>query len=711
MSPRGKSWDILSCRTRDDRMGELLLEIGTEEIPSNYLGDGLRDLRRLAESYLRENRIGFADGLVTCGTPRRLILVGEAVADKQEDIAEEVTGPPTRAAFDGEGNPTKAALGFAEKQGVSVGDLQVMDTPRGKYVYVKRQISGRTTRDVLAKVLPKLIAEIPWPKSMRWGDVTFSFVRPIHWILALFDREVIPFEVAGVRSENKTRGHRFMAPQVKEVSDYKDFLQKMEEGYVIIDEKEREGLVERIVQGAARTLSGEAMLDPELLTTVTSMVEFPSALCGSFDETFLDLPEEVLITVMKAHQRYFAVRDKEGRLMSNFVAVNNTLVRNEAIVRKGHERVLRARLKDADYFFKEDRKRAFEDKLDDLKDVIYQAELGTSFAKVQRFARLSEYLASEIAPEKIDLVMLAARLCKCDLVTEMVMEFPTLQGIMGREYARFDGHPEEVCLAIYEHYLPERAGDELPSSPVGAIVGVSDRMDTITGCFAIQLEPTGATDPFALRRHALAILRILEGMEWDLSLKDLIATSLSILGEEIDFHRDLVFQKVLNFFRERYKNMMLRSGYESDLIDAILSVEFDRIYQVHARIVHLKKFKAESKEFQSLALTFKRVSNILKNQKQALAVNPDLFQEPCESVLWAAYQDVKDDVYRLVEEKNYFDALNLMVAKLRRPVDDLFEGVEILTKDDPELRKNRVALLQGLARLFLRLADFSKFSI
>ena len=691
-------------------VGELLLEIGSEEIPSDYLDDALKELHRLAETYLRENRIKMGGGLKVYATPRRLVLIAEALDEKQEDVTQEVTGPPKRAAFDEKGNPTKAALGFAEKQGVSVDELRVIETPKGEYLFVKRTAPGRPTKDVLCEVLPKLISDIPWPKSMRWGKVEFAFVRPIHWVLALFRGEVIPFEVAGVRSANETRGHRFMSPQTIKISNVQDYFQKMKENSVLIDQKERKEEVEKVVIGAASRVKGKPALDTELLTTVTNMVEFPSAVCGAFDETFLKIPEPVLITAMKKHQRYFAVRDAGGRLMPNFVAVNNTIARDESVVRKGHERVLRARLSDADFFFQEDRKRPLRDRLEDLKEVIYQARLGTSFAKVQRFTRLAEYLTEQIMPEGMHDVKLVAGLCKCDLVTEMVMEFPTLQGIMGEEYARLDGHPEEISLAIHEHYLPARAGDELPASPLGAIVGLADRMDTISGFFAIEMEPTGAADPFALRRHALAIIRILENMQWNISLQAFVMKAIIILGEELDLDKDLVARKILGFFKERYKNVMLRSGFESDLIDAIISVNFDQINLLRARIDQLKTFTLESEEFESLALTFKRVTNILRNQDESFAVDEKQFREPSESRLWEVYEELKDDIHSLVGRGDYLGALNLMV-RLRKPVDEFFDGVEVLTKDDPQLRNNRVGMLQNVSRLLLSLADFSKFSI
>jgi glycyl-tRNA synthetase beta chain len=396
--------------------------------------------------------------------------------------------------------------------------------------------------------------------------------------------------------------------------------------------------------------------------------------------------------------------------MPCFVAVNNTRARNESVVRKGHERVLRARLSDADFFFKEDRKRPLLDRLKDLKGVVYQAQLGTSHDKVQRFTRLSEYISSQIAPEKISEVRLAAALCKCDLVTGMVMEFPTLQGVMGSEYARIDGHPEEVWRAVHEHYLPERAGGPLPNFLIGAIVGVADRMDTIAGFFAIQLEPTGAADPYALRRHALAIIRIIEHRGWKISLKDLIARSLSALGETVSFDQDAVEKKIVDFFRERYRQMMLRSEFGSDLIEAVISVGFDRIDDLRLRIDHLSRFMRESGEFKSLVLTSKRVVNILKSQEKTTEVNPSLFQESCESFLWEAYSEAREEVRGLVEKGDYLGALNRM-AGLRKPVDDFFEGVEILVKSDPSVRNNRVSMLHVLSGLLTSIGDLSKFAV
>ena len=689
---------------------ELLLEIGTEEIPSGYLENGLRECGRLLETRLKENRIRMTGELQLSGTPRRLVLIGKGISERQKDLVQEISGPPKRVAYDEQGNPTKAALGFAQRQGVSVDELKFVETPKGEYLFVKRQIAGRLSKDVLAEVLPKLIADIPWPKSMRWGAIGFPFVRPIQWVVALLNSEVIPFEVAGIRSGNTTRGHRFMAPMSREISGVQEYLQTMKESFVVVHQQEREALVNKVVKKAAETAGGTPAQDPELVRTVANLAEYPSGVCGSFDKGFLDLPDAVLITAMKEHQKYFAVYDGAGRLMPNFVAVNNTVSGDESVVRKGHERVLRARLSDADFFFKEDRKRPLAERLEDLKRVIYQAELGTSFAKVKRFAGLAEYLCENVLPDRLKDVRLAAEVCKCDLVTQMVTEFPSLQGLMGEVYAREEGYPEEICGAIHGHYLPERAGGELPESEIGAIVGCADRMDTIVGCFAVGLEPSGSSDPFALRRHALAIIRIVEAMGWNVSLLEFIRKSISILGEEIELEKDRVFSCVVDFFRERYKQMMLRLGYDTDLVEAVISVEFDRIHQLHSRIDQLKRFTLESKEFHGLALTFKRIINILKKQEVMLEVAPGLLRETCESDLWEIYQSLKDEVFECMEKMKYYEALTLL-GRLRKPVDEFFDGVEILTKEDEALKTNRVGLLQHLAGVFLSVADLSKFSI
>ncbi len=688
---------------------ELLLEIGTEEIPAGYLENGLRELKRLAGVCLKENRIDLAGDLQVYGTPRRLVLMGRGVSKKQQDLTLEVTGPPKKVAYDENGAPTRAAMGFAKKQGVSVGELQTIKTPKGEYLYVKQEILGKPTLEILAEFLPGIIGEIPWPKSMRWGSVGFSFVRPVHWILCLFDGRVVPFKAAGVESNNTTFGHRFMGPEETVVSNINDYQKAMENAFVILDPLKRQRVVEKVAKEAAASVGGVPADDPELVQTVANLTEYPTAVCGSFEKSFLDLPDAVLITAMREHQKYFAVYDENGSLMPNFVAVNNTKTRDESVVCRGHERVLRARLSDADFFLKEDRKRPLLDRLEDLKQVIYQAQLGTSHAKVMRVETLAEHIGDRVLPEQVDDAKLTARLAKCDLVTHMVIEFPSLQGAVGKAYAALEGYDDGICSGIHEHYLPLKSGGALPQSKIGAVVGIADRLDTISGCFAVGLEPTGKADPFALRRHALAIIRMLEDMGWDLSIRALVEKALSLLAGEIEFDFDATFARALDFIRERYKNMMLRSNYVSDLVEASICGEFDRILSLRPKMEQLKEFTLSSDEFAPLALTFKRVNNIIKKQTRVFEVTPDLFKEDAEKHLWETYQALKDDVAGCIEKSAFLDALGLM-TKLRTPVDQLFDEVEILTGDD-SLRENRVGLLQMISKLVLTVADFSKFSI
>lgn len=690
-------------------VAELLIEIGTEEIPSDYIEKGLASMKQLMEACLKENRIEIAGGIYTYGTPRRLVLIGKALAQQQEDLVIDMTGPPKKVSFDRDGRPTKAAIGFAKKQGITLEELQTIETPKGEYLYHKKLISGRFTSDILKESLPKIIAQISWPKSMRWGVVDFVFVRPIHWITALFNGQILPIEMAGLKSSNTTRGHRFIAPQIREVLDVQDYLRQMENTYVIIDPQERKELVKESSIKAAAKVGGVPALDRELVDTVANLVEYPSAICGSFDAAFLSLPEAILRTAMKKHQKYFAVYNQDGQLMPNFVAINNTIADDQAVVRRGHERVLRARLSDAVFFFREDQKRPLETRLHDLKGVIYQAKLGTSFAKIERFTKLAISLGKELLPNKLNEIEMVARLSKCDLVTHIVTEFPNLQGIMGKEYALIENYSPEVCLGIEEHYLPIRSGGPLPSSRIGALVSISDRIDSICGCFSIGLEPSGNADPFALRRHAIAIIRISETFAWDFSLKEIIGIALANLPETIEFDKQLTSEKVLDFFRERYKQIMLKKGYKTDLIEAIISVEFDKLNEIQSRLEQLEIFIKGSSDFAALALTFKRVKNILKKQEVPFEVDPSLLKEPCENILWDLFINLKDEVQASLEQKNFNASLELL-SKLRRPVDDFFDGVEVLIKQDRKLRENRVGILQHLEKLFMSVVDCSKFA-
>ena len=496
---------------------ELLLEIGTEEIPARFLPPVLEEMAVSFRKLLDAERIGVGE-ILTWGTPRRLALVAKKVAAAQAEVTQEIIGPPKAIAMDAAGNVTPAAAGFARAQGVAVSDLIEVDTPRGVYLAVKKSTTGRPTAERLPELLPGFILGLSFPKSMHWGTGTITFARPIHWILARYGGAVVNFEVGDVTSGGETRGHRFLAPQAVEVADAKSYVAALKEARVIVDPEARRTLLSKELAQAAAGVKGEVVANPGLLEENTFLVEYPSVVVGSFEDKFLALPDPVLITSMREHQRYFSLRGADGRLLPHFIAVNNTLTRNPDVVRQGHERVIRARLSDAMFFFQEDSKTPLENRVDALKGVVFHSLLGTSYEKMERFRELAMSLSRQLAPDLEGAVQRAATLCKADIVTEMVGEFPSLQGVMGRQYALLNGESPEVAEALFTHYLPRHADDELPQDKVGALVGLADRLDTICGCFGVGLSPTGTADPYGLRRHALAVIRILRSQQLHLDL-------------------------------------------------------------------------------------------------------------------------------------------------------------------------------------------------
>jgi glycyl-tRNA synthetase beta chain len=468
---------------------DFLLEIGTEEIPASYIQPALDAMATMLQKTLTDNRVVHG-AIQTMATPRRLAWRIEGVAEKQEPQTVEITGPPKQAAFDEAGNPTQAALGFAQAQGVSPDELQVKQTGKGEYVVLTSHQPGISTGELLSGTLPDLIPNIPFPKSMRWGDLKVYFARPIHWIIALLGTEIVPFTYGNVTSGNTSYGHRFMSPGPFEVTEIDGYVEALRERFVIVDIQERRERIRQLVADCA-------------LDEVVQLAEYPTAVIGSFDQHFLELPQEVPITAMRFHQRYFAVVDEAGNLMPYFVTVNNTLTRDPQVVAHGNERVIRARLEDARFYYVEDQKVSLEDRVEELKEVVFHSKLGTSYEKLERFKTLAEYMADQIVPKQKATVSRAAYLCKADLVTGTVGEFPELQGVMGRAYARLASEEEAVAEAIYEHYLPTHAGGELPSGLAGALVSIADKIDTVVGCFGVGQIPTGTADPFALRRQSL----------------------------------------------------------------------------------------------------------------------------------------------------------------------------------------------------------------
>jgi glycyl-tRNA synthetase beta chain len=682
---------------------ELLLEIGAEEIPAAFLPKALKDMEEMVRKEFAANRIGHGE-VRTMGTPRRLLVAVADVAERQTDQVIEKLGPAKRVAFDSQGNPSRAAIGFANGQGIDISALEIVSTEKGEYLCARKKIAGEPTQGLLAAILTKVITGIPFRKSMRWSDLDFRFARPIHWLLALFDGRIIPFRIGNVQSGGSSRGHRFMSPDPFPVGGLDDYLAKTRNRFVIVDPVERKEIIREETRKAAESVGGRVVHDETLLETVTYLTEYPTVICGSFDREYLNLPREVLITTMISHQRYFPLLDEKGSLLPFFLAVNNTLARDPAVVRRGNERVIRARLADARFFFEEDRKIPLESRLEDLKKVVFHTLLGTSYEKVVRFRRLAAWIADRIDPALKDRVTRAATLAKADLDTQMVGEFAGLQGIMGREYALSGGEDPVVAKAIYEHYLPTAAGGELPETDVGAIVSIADKMDTICAFFGVNLIPTGTADPYALRRQAIGIINIILRKRYPLSLDLLIEESLAIIKPLLKRSAADVKADVLEFFRSRFENQLISQGHPYDAVAAVFATEIHDLVGVWEKVQAMETFKSHV-DFQPLAIAFKRVANIIRGLESG-AVDPSLFVEPQEKDLHEAFLQIRQTVLAHIRCGDYLAAL-VEMARLRKPVDAFFETVLVMAEDE-RVRFNRLSLLREMADLFHGIADFSR---
>lgn len=683
---------------------ELFLEIGTEEIPAGFIPRALAEMEAMIMRELAAARLSFGE-IKTLATPRRLALVVKDIPAVQPDAEITASGPSKKAAYDADGKPTKAAEGFARGQGVDVSALQIISTEKGEYLAVTKQETGRPTHELLAEILPRLVSNIPFKKSMRWGDLDVRFARPIHWIVALFDGIVVPFSFGNIESGTISRGHRFMANTTFPVRNFSHYQEECERHFVIVDPERRKEIIRRETHRVAIAAGGHLLPDEELLDQVVYLVEYPSAVHGTFPAEFLKVPKEVLITSMRSHQRYFSIVDESGRLMPGFITINNTLTDDPSVVVKGNERVLRARLSDARFFFEEDQKVTLDERVESLKKVVYQQKLGTSYEKMERFRALAEGLSETLNPAVKTQTARAATLCKADLVSGMVGEFPEVQGIMGREYALLEGTEPAVANAIAEHYLPVQAGGELPASDIGAFVSIADKLDTICGCFGVGLIPTGAADPYALRRATIGIISIILDRGYRLSLQALIGQSLDLLAAKLTRPQEQVAADVLEFFRGRFVNL-LANDFAADAVDAAVAAQFGDLVNVKDRISALAEFKSHP-DFEPLAGAFKRVGNIIKEGNDT-PVNQALFQDPAETCLYEAFLSAKNAVDARIKSGEWLDALT-EIATLRGPVDTFFEKVMVMA-EDRGVRENRLALLTGIARMFEKIADFSKIA-
>ena len=682
---------------------ELLFEIGTEEIPAGLLSRAVVDMEDIIRKSLTERRIGFT-GIKCMATPRRLVLTIADLALKQDDQTIEKMGPAKKAAFDENGNPTKAALGFARGQDMDISQLETIITEKGEYLGARKTIAGQPTDTLLPEILTNFLLAIPFKKSMRWGSYDLRFARPVHWILALYGGNIIPLKIEDIESGNTSRGHRFMSPAPFAVTGFEDYLSKARENFVIADPDERRNLILKEAQKSAAEVGGKLFYTDDLLETVSLIVEYPVIVRGGFEEEYLKIPKEVLTTTMISHQKYFPIINDEGKLLPHFIAVSNTRPRDIAVVAKGNERVLRARLADASFFFEEDKKVPLEDRVESLKKVVFHTLLGTSHKKVMRFRKLAVKIASKVKPSVKKNVDRAALLAKADLESLMVGEFSELQGIMGREYALLAGEKPEIANAIYEHYLPIVAGGELPQTDEGAIVGIADKIDTITGFFGVGLPPTGTADPYAMRRQALGIINIILSRRYSLGLNFLIDESLALLKDVLKKPACDIKKDVLDFFKGRLQNQLITQGYAYDTVDAVLSADIDELVEVIEKIKALEAFR-QNPEFEPISIAFKRVDNILKDFHDG-QIDVGLLSADAEINLFSSFDNIKTRVEKGIAEQDFSAALNKLAA-LRPPVDAFFDNVMVMDKDE-KVRFNRLSLLAEISALFHKIADFSK---
>jgi glycyl-tRNA synthetase beta chain len=710
-------------------MEKLLFEIGTEEIPAKFMPGILKQLQELAADKMQELRIPF-ENIKVYGTPRRMTFIAEGVAEAQADSTIEAKGPSAKIAFVS-GAPSKAAIGFARGQGIDVKDLEV----RGEYVYAVKHLAGQPVVDLLPGLLLDILESLSFPKNMRWADYDFRFVRPIRWLVALFGEKVIPVEITGVKSGRYSMGHRFMQQSMKEAVETKGLLsaainkvgnvvhsavmgmqgaveipnadayvQALADNFVMVDQDARRELIRQQVTELAAVEGGIAEIDEDLLEEVNYLVEYPTALCGKFEEKFLSLPKEAIITPMREHQRYFPVVDEEGRLLNKFITVRNGGKEFLDVVAHGNERVLRARLSDAEFFFNEDRKLKLEDRLEKLKTVSFQEGLGNMYDKSERLAKLAEMVKFAINV-KVDDTNLkrTALLSKTDLVAGMVVEFTELQGVMGREYAKLDGEPAEVAEGIYEHYLPRFAGDELPKGTIGRIVGISDKMDNIVATFS-GLAPTGSQDPYALRRQALGIINILISSNYHMPLIKILAGALYLLNIKPEDTGKLIPQ-ILEFFKLRLKNMMIEQGIRYDVVDAVFADERnDDLVDIYARCKALNAYVVLP-EAEAVIQASIRVCNLCKKIETEVAISSALFADPAEQELHDVLIRLNKELIPDIVTYNYAGALKL-AEQVVEPVNKFFDSVMVMD-ENVDIKNNRLALLEQAKEVTNAVGDLS----
>jgi glycyl-tRNA synthetase beta chain len=708
------------------KQADFLLEIGCEEIPAGMIPRACGELKQILEKHFSVHGLldpnASEDSIETFGAPRRLVATSRALLVRQEDVTREITGPPKSVAFDNVGRPTRAAESFAAKQGVAVDKLRVITTAKGEYLAITQTIVGRPARAILAEILPQAILQVSFPRAMHWtGADGPRFARPIRWIVALLDGKPIPFELTGVRAGNKTSGHRFLGKSRIVVSGTRDYAAKLRRNFVLVHPEERREKIEAEIRRLAGGKGRRVHADPALLELVTYLNEYPSVLLGDFDPAYLDLPDEILITVMRDHQKYFAVENRQGELEPHFLAVINLSRDPAGLVRAGHERVLRARFADARFFWNTDQKIPLADYLPKLAHMTYESRLGSYRDKVERMRWLARWIAEQwfssgLRHADVTGADRAAELAKCDLATEMVREFTELQGIVGGLYAQAQGEPEDVAWAIYDHYRPVGLDDPIPRNLTGCAVALADKLDSLVACFAVGAVPSGSSDPFALRRAALGVVKIILETKAPLSL----SAAVSAAAKSISLHKPKltisaeVEKQVLEFILERARYILReREGFAYDEVNAAFTAGGDDLVDATRRVAALKAIR-NTKNFVPLAVAFKRIRKILEkagpvgptDTGKPPAVRPDLFREAAEKELHDAALRAAEKAGAHKRAGRYHEALEV-IAGLRPPIDRFFDDVLVMAEEE-DLRRNRLTLLGELLREFSTIADFSE---
>ena len=682
---------------------DLLVEIGTEELPPKALRRMRDALQSSLHTLLDENRLAHGDSHAYA-TPRRLAVIIRDVPVAQPDRDVTKRGPALKAAFDADGKPTKPAEGFARSCGVTVGELEELQTDKGSWLVYHSTETGQSSSEVIPALIEKALKTLPMPKRMRWGNSDIEFVRPLHWVVLLFGDEAISANVLGVSSDRYSRGHRFHHNEAIAITAADTYVQTLErDGMVAVDMEQRRESIRTQVTEAGAALGGQALIDAALLDEVTALVEWPVAISGSYDPHFLEVPAEALISSMQDHQKYFPVIDAQGKLLPHFITVANIASKDPEQIKAGNERVIRARLEDAVFFWNQDRKQSLHSRAAQLDGMTFQKKLGSLGDKQTRIATIATALAGTLG-FNVEQVQRAAALCKCDLLTSMVFEFPDLQGIMGRYYALHDGEDDGVANALDEQYQPRFAGDTLPDSGTGQALAIAERLDTLVGIFAIGQTPTGDKDPFGLRRSALGLLRILIEKQLDLDLRSFIDSTANIFPA--DLNAVSIGDALFSFMMDRLRAWYLDAGYDVHVFEAVLARQPSRPLDFDQRMRAVRAFR-ELPEADSLAAANKRIRNILRKAATDIPAgyDPALLQEPAEQALAAALQTLDTQTQPLFKQRDYTNAL-CQLAALQTPVDAFFDNVMVMA-DDVALRDNRLALLQALSELFLQVADIS----